>query len=328
MARRTSRGRRVTQETFERAHEQQWAEFEALLDGARTGGSPLAFPKRYRAVCRDLALATERGFSALLVDRLNRLALRGHQRLYGTRGRRASLLEFFAMRFPAAVRAEGALFATACALFVGVGAVVFALGVADPALIYSLLDPDQVEEFEQMYDPGAAHYGTPRDTVGDFAAYAFYTSNNIGVALRVFAWGVFAGLGSLAVLVFNGIHLGIVAAHVTTLGHAEPFFSFVIGHGALELTAIALAGTTGMRLGWSLVAPGEWSRGAALRRAARGCVPLLYGAVAMLAAAAVIEAFWSSSRLVAPSVKLGVGAALWAFVGVWLGFGGRQRRAH
>jgi uncharacterized membrane protein SpoIIM required for sporulation len=201
---------------------------------------------------------------------------------------------------------------------------VFAQGYAKPDLIYHLLDPDQVAEFEEMYDPRAAHYGTPRDTVGDFEAYAFYTSHNVGVALRTFAWGVFAGVGSLALLVFNGIYLGIVAAHITQVGHAVPFFSFVIGHGAFELTAITLAGTTGMKLGWSLVAPGPLPRVAALRETARACLPLIYGAVAMLAVAAVLEAFWSSSRWIAPPVKFAVGAALWAFVAIWLAQGGRR----
>ena len=315
----------MKQEAFERAHAAEWAEFEALLDGGKAGRDPLAFPIRYRGICRDLALASDRAFAASLVDRLNRLALRGHERLYGAHRRRAGALEFFAARFPAALRNEARLFATSCLLFFGVGAAVFALVLSQPDLIYHLMDPDAVAELEEMYDPSAEHYGTPRDTAGDFAAFAFYVRNNIGVALRTFAWGVFAGIGSLALLVFNGVSIGGVAAHVTTQGHALPFFSFVIGHGAFELTAIALAGTTGMKLGWSLVAPGALSRGRALRETARACVPLLYGAVAMLGVAAVLEAFWSSSRAIAPPVKLGVGAALWGFVIAWLALGGRAR---
>jgi len=315
----------VRQDVFERAHEREWVEFEARLDDRKAGRDPLAFPARYRGICRDLALATDRAFAASLVDRLNHLALRGHQRLYGARGVRAGALSFFAERFPAAVRRDARLFATACVLFYGIALLVFAQGSRQPDLIYHLMGPDQIADFEWMYNPRSEHYGTPRDTVGDFGAYAFYTSHNIGVALRTFAWGVFAGIGSLALLVFNGLYLGIVAAHITQQGYAVPFFSFVIGHGAFELTAIVLAGTTGMKLGWSLVAPGPLPRSAALRETARACVPLIYGVVAMLAVAAVIEAFWSSSRWIAPPVKFAVGAALWGFVAIWLALGGRTR---
>lgn len=320
-----TRGRTVNQEHFERAHEGEWREFEALL--AQRGGEAADFPARYRRICRDLALAEDRGFAASLVDRLNDLALRGHQRLYGARGRAVHPLEFLAARFPAALRREWRLFLAASLVFYGLGGAIFAAVLRQPEFVHHLMPPDQVQMFESMYDPDAEHYGTPRDTVGDLDAFAFYTRNNIGVALRTFAWGIFAGLGSLFLLAFNAITISAVAAHLTVAGQAEPFFSFVIGHGAFELTAIVMAGAAGMRLGWSLVAPGRRSRAAALREAGAACLPLLYAIIAMLLVAAVLEAFWSSSRWVSPGTKFAVGGALWLFVALWLAFGGR-RRAH
>ncbi|TMH10302.1 MAG: hypothetical protein E6H65_13305 [Betaproteobacteria bacterium] len=53
---------------------------------------------------------------------------------------------------------------------------------------------------------------------------------------------------------------------------------------------------------------------------------LLYGVIAMLLIAAALEAFWSSSRWVAPGVKFGVGAACWALVFAWIGWQGRPKR--
>jgi len=312
----------VNQASYERVHAEEWNAFEAAL-AARP--APVDLPQRYRRLCRDLALAEDRGFSTSLVDRLNRLALAGHQRLYGARRRPVGVVAFFAARFPEALRREWKLFAAASLLFYGVGMAVFAAHFFEPDLIYRLMPPETVATFEEMYDPEAEHYGAPRDTVGDFSAFAYYTSNNIGVALRTFAWGIFAGVGSLFVLTLNALSIGAIAAHLSLSGHAEPFFSFVIGHGSFELTAIVLAGAAGMKLGWSLVAPGPHLRRDAIRLAARDCVPLLYGAVAMLLVAAVIEAFWSSADAVPASVKFAVGSALWVCVGLWLGFGGRAR---
>jgi uncharacterized membrane protein SpoIIM required for sporulation len=318
----------VKQEAFEREREARWQDFEAMLDSLESGGTATGdFPASYRRVCVDLALAGSRGFGASLVERLNQLALRGHQRLYGGSVGRVHPLDFFARRFPAAVRAQSRALAAAALVFYGTALLVFALDLRNPDLIYHVMSPDQVAMFEEMYDPAAEHFGTPRGTVGDFGAFAFYVSNNIGVALRTFAWGVFAGVGSLFLLVFNGIVLGLVAAHVTLAGHAVPFFSFVVGHSALELTAILLGGVAGLQLGWSLIAPGAVSRQAALRAAARGVVPLLYGTIAMLLMAAVVEAFWSSNRAISEPLKFGVGAISWALVVGWLGLGGR-RRAH
>jgi uncharacterized membrane protein SpoIIM required for sporulation len=282
-------------------------------------------PRLYRLACQDLALARDRGFDTALVERLNALALRGHQRFYGARGRSFRPVEFLARSFPASVRREGRLFGWMTLLFYGSALLFFALDLREPDLIYALLSGEQVVTFEEMYDPAAPHYGAPRDTVGDFSAFAYYVGNNVGVAFRTFAWGVFFGVGSAFLLLFNGVVLGLVAAHLTRAGFEEPFFSFVIGHGAFELTAIVLAGVAGARLGGALLAPGLRSRAEALRSAGRDVLPLVYGLTVMLVVAAVFEAFWSASRSVAPEAKLAVGVALWIAVGAWLGLGGRRR---
>ncbi len=316
----------MRQEAFERSRRPRWSRFESMLTALEAGGGGAAdFPQSYRRVCQDLALARDRGFGTSLVDRLNGLALRGHQLLYGPQPSRADPIQFLAWQFPRAVRREWRLLAVMSAVFYGSALLVFALDLTSPDLIYSLLSPDQVEDFEAMYDPEAPHYGAPRETVGDLAAFAFYVFNNLGVAFRVFAWGVFAGVGSLLLLLFNGVVLGLVSAHLTLAGQAGTFFPFVIGHGAFELTAITLAATTGMKLGWSLVAPGRLQRRVALARAARESVPLLYGVVAMLLVAAVIEAFWSASSWIPAATRLAAGAALWLGVGAWLALGGRSR---
>jgi uncharacterized membrane protein SpoIIM required for sporulation len=315
----------VRQQSFEAVREERWrrfaAQLEALERGARGG---VGFPETYRLVCQDLALARDRGYAASLVDRLNSLTLRGHQHLYGARAGRSRPVEFLGRRFPAAVRREARLIGLVSLLFYGSTLLLFALDLKSPSLVYHLLSADQVAEFESMYDPSTPHYGAPRDTVGDLSAFTFYVSNNIGIALRTFAWGLFAGLGSLFLILFNGVFFGLLAAHLTLRGFADTFFPFVIGHGSFELTAIVLAGAAGMKLGWPLVAPGRSTRTVALRQAARETVPLLYGVVAMLLVAAVIEAFWSSSHGVPAAAKLGVGAGLWLLVAAWLGLGGRN----
>ncbi len=315
----------MKQQAFCRAREERWLHFEAQLEALESGRKAGAgFPEHYRLVCQDLALARDRGFAASLVDRLNALTLRGHQHLYGARVGRARPIDFLARRFPAAVRREARLVGLMSLLFYGSALLLFVLDTSDPAIVYRLLSADQVAEFEAMYDPAAPHYGAPRETVGDLTAFAYYVRNNISVALRTFAWGLFAGVGSLFVIVFNGVYVGVIAAHITLAGFGDTFFPFVIGHGSFELTAIVLAGVTGMKLGWTLVAPGRFERAVALRRAARESVPLLYGVIAMLLVAAVLEAFWSSSASVPAGWKLGVGAVLWLAVAAWLALGGRR----
>jgi len=118
-----------------------------------------------------------------------------------------------------------------------------------------------------------------------------------------------------------------VSGHLTEIGYGQTFWSFVIGHGAFELTAIALAGAAGLQLGWALISPGRLTRGESLRLAARKSVQLLCGVMVFLLIAAFIEAYWSSTTVIAAWVKYLVGAVLWLLVAAYLIFAGRTQHA-
>jgi uncharacterized membrane protein SpoIIM required for sporulation len=157
--------------------------------------------------------------------------------------------------------------------------------------------------------------------------FGYYVMHNIGIAFQTFAAGLVFGLGSVFFLIFNGLIIGAVSGHLTEIGYGQTFWSFVIGHGAFELTAIALAGAAGLQLGWALIAPGQLTRGESLRLAARKSVQMLCGVMIFLLIAAFIEAYWSSTTVITPWVKYLVGAVLWLLVGTYLGFAGRNRHA-
>ena len=90
--------------------------------------------------------------------------------------------------------------------------------------------------------------------------FGFYIRHNVGIAFQCFAAGLFAGVGSLFFLAYNGALIGAVAGYLTERGLAATFFSFVVTHSAFELTAIVLSGAAGLRLGTRLLAPGRQTR--------------------------------------------------------------------
>jgi uncharacterized membrane protein SpoIIM required for sporulation len=175
-----------------------------------------------------------------------------------------------------------------------------------------------------MYSPTAHSIGRMRDADTDWLAFAFYIRNNIGVAFRCFAAGLFAGVGSLFFLAFNGALGGAVAGYLTARGMASTFYSFVCTHAAFELTAIVLAGAAGLRIGHSLIAPGPRPRTQALVQAARETSVILYGVTGLLIIAAAIEAFWSSAPWLSPSIKYGAAAICWTAVIGYLTLQGRR----
>jgi hypothetical protein len=93
--------------------------------------------------------------------------------------------------------------------------------------------------------------------------------------------------------------------------------------GPWELTGIVVAGTAGLRLGWSLVDTGGMSRLASVRSAAPALYRMVAGAAAMLAVAAATEGFWSASPVPLPA-KVAFGVVSGAIITAWLALGGRR----
>jgi uncharacterized membrane protein SpoIIM required for sporulation len=311
---------------FEAAGRPRWNRFAALLTALERGETTDAaeLPALYRQLCHDLALARERQLSGALVAELNELALAGHRLLYQARtGQWRELGTFLSRDFPRAVRGEWRLLAVLHVLFYGLALALGLLAWAQPELIYSFLDPANVQEMEMMYDPTGPLATEARSAGGDASMFGFYIWNNVSIAFRMFASGLVLGVGTLFNVILNALSFGLIASHLIREGSAQPFFTFVIAHSALELTAILLAGVAGMRLGLAVLAPGPRSRIAALRAAARSSLPIVAGAAVMLLIAAGVEAFWSP-RLLPAAVKYAVGATLWGLVALWLGAAGRS----
>ena len=122
-------------------------------------------------------------------------------------------------------------------------------------------------------------------------------ANNVRVAFYCFAGGAFLGIGSLFLLAFNGLQLGATAGHFTNVGLFGYLSQFILGHGALELFAIWIAGAAGLLLGTTIIAPGELARGDALVLAGRRAVRMVGAAVTCLVVAGLIEGFVSTSGL-------------------------------
>lgn len=332
----------MKQEAFIARHAAEWTEFEAWL--VARGDSPREarakqtqwqglrdedVPARYRRLCQQLALARSRGYSPQVVERLQALTQRGHAVFYRApppQWRRA--LEFFLADFPRLVRAQRGCLLAALLLFVVPLVGSFVAVQISPELIYSVYEPGAVAGMEEMYDPADPQRKLGRESGDDLAMFGFYVMNNVSIALRTFASGLIAGIGTIFVLIMNGVMIGGVAGHLQGVGHGDPFWRFVAGHSAPELTAIVLAGAAGLRIGLDLVAPGRRRRVDALIEGGKVGAKLCLGIFAMLVFAAFVEAFWSSIGWIPAMVKFTVGGVLWTLTLAWLAFGGRGGSAY
>ena len=75
----------------------------------------------------------------------------------------------------------------------------------------------------------------------------------------------------------NALNLGLIAGLMFDAGKGDIFLGLLTPHGLIELTAVFLAAAAGMRLGWSVVSPGNRPRGQVLAEQGRAVVAVAVG---------------------------------------------------
>jgi uncharacterized membrane protein SpoIIM required for sporulation len=324
----------VTESAFASRRQNDWTRLEQLVHIVAMKGyrglsraDIVSIPPLYSNACADLASAQAARYSAPLVDYLQNLTATGHTVLYGVparegrTGSRTDSVKAALEAFPRAVRARHRSMILSAVLFLGPFLVGALVAFRDPDFAFRIVPESTLRPLTEAYAKG---FDAGR-AAGEGALMAgFYVNNNVGIALRCFALGIFGGLGSAFYLVDNGLSIGAVLGYVSSQGAGANILTFIVGHGSLELTAIVLAGGAGLSLGWSIVSPGNRTRAASLQSAGRDVAVIAFGAAVMLLMAAGIEAFWSGSS-VPSSVKRAVGAALWTVVLSYLLLVGRRK---
>jgi uncharacterized membrane protein SpoIIM required for sporulation len=148
-------------------------------------------------------------------------------------------------------------------------------------------------------------------------------TNNVQVAFLAAAGGILAGIGTVVLLVFNGVSIGSVLGLYHAHGAGILIWTFVMPHGVIELTAIVVAGAAGLVLGRVIISPGRRTRGRALREDGRECLALVAGAGVLLIVAGLVEGFVSPAQVPAP-FKWAFAALVAACLFLYLSLAGRS----
>jgi uncharacterized membrane protein SpoIIM required for sporulation len=312
----------VTVRTFSEARKGRWTELRALLD--QGGRHPESLPGErarrlgslYRATAADLAQARRLYRGDPFVTELEQLVARARAAVYSATTRRESLRWFATTGYWRLVAGQRlALLVSALCLFLP-AALAGGWALDDPAAASGLVPSG----YRSVTEPrSSTDLGLTPDENAAFAAEIF--TNNIRVTLVAFAGGILLGLGTIAVLVSNGVLLGAVAGLAAGAGNGKSFAELVVAHGVLELSCIVVAGAAGLRLGWALVEPGTLTRRASASRAARSAVLVALGTAPWLVVAGLVEGFVTPAGYglaVDLAVGLGLGVLFWALV-VWRG---------
>ena len=316
----------MTEENFIRRRNDAWNEFSILVRAEKSelGRGASSFLQRFREITQDLNIARANNFDPAVIMRLNALVNEGSQILYSRHSLPIKkIADFILIIFPQKVRLHRRGIIASALLFYGITFFFGFLCVRFPDIPGELVPLRELSSIESMYNPDSKYYLTPRDITNDADMFGYYIYNNISIAFRTFAGGIFAGIGSLLFMCVNAGFLGIAAGHLINAGFSITFFPFIIAHGAFELTAIVFSAYAGLLLGYRFFITNGLSRGASVKKAGQDAIPIIAGSALMLLIAAVIEAFWSSKHLFPAQLRIGAGVALWILLLLYFLFAGR-----
>jgi uncharacterized membrane protein SpoIIM required for sporulation len=287
-----------------------WDRLALLTRRAGAGAGRLSaaeldeFVRLYQRVSAHLSYAQTNFGDPGLIAQLSRLIASAGAIVYGTRPRTMrSLGRFFTRTFPAALWQVRRFVVVSAVLTFG-PALAVGVWLANSPQAVQATGPAAVRQAYVNQDFQSYYSSQPA------AAFAteVYT-NNVRVALLAFAGGILLCLPTIYLLVSNGANLGLAAGLFSAAGQSPKFYGLIVPHGLIELTSVVLAGAAGLRLGWTVIDPGDRTRAAALADEGRRAVVLVLGIVCTLLVAGLIEGFVTGSSL-PTAVRVGIGVTV------------------
>jgi uncharacterized membrane protein SpoIIM required for sporulation len=314
----------VDVDAFVLAHRPTWDRLEELVKRRRrlTGAEVDELVDLYQRVSTHLSMVRTASTDSVLIGRLSGLVAGARSAVTGAHAPLWSeFIRVWTVSFPVvAYRGWRWWLGTAVAFFFVV--VLVALWVSgNPEVQSSLKTPSEIE---QLVNHDVASYYS-ENPAGSFAVQVWL--NNSWVSVQCIAFAILLGIPIPWLLFQNALNLGVIAAFMFDADKADIFLGLLTPHGLLELTAVFLAGSAGMRLGWSVVSPGNRPRGQVLAERGRAVVAVAIGLIGVLAVSGLIEALVTPSQL--PTVvRIGIGvAAEIAFLAYVFHFGRKAVRA-
>lgn len=302
---------------FLRRNAERWRAFEALLgEGKKVDADRLA--EGFIALTDDLAYARTFYPKSQTTRYLNGLVAQVHQTIYrNKKEERGRFVRFWKHELPLTVRAAHRELLVSLVIFtlaLGIGALSAA---GDRGFVRLIMGDGYVNmtlENIERGDPMAVY-----KQMNELDMFLSITLNNVRVSLLAFAAGVLFSFGTGFVLFQNGVMLGAFQYFFHEQGLLWTSLLVIYIHGALEISAIVIAGGAGLVMGGSLLFPGTYSRGRSFMRGARRGLKIVIGLVPVFIVAGFLEGFVTRHTEMPIALSLliilgSLGFVVWYFV--------------
>ncbi len=297
-------------DAFSAVHEARWTRLEALSRRGRlTGAEADELVRLYQEVATHLSMVRSAAPDPALISRLSELLARARSSIAGAHDPAwRDVLRFFVETLPAALYRVR---------WWSIGVIVGSVLVAVVAGVWFVSSPETQAAvgppgvLQQYADEAFAAYYVTYDGAS-FAAQVW--TNNAWIAAQCVAFGI-TGIWPLYVLFSNAVNVGMAGGIMALHDGLPIFFQLILPHGLLELTAVFVAGGTGLKLFWTAVDPGGRPRSRALAEEGRSLITVALGMVVVLGISGLLEGFVTPSTVLPWWLKITIGVL--AFAGYW-----------
>ncbi|MBQ1084116.1 MULTISPECIES: stage II sporulation protein M [unclassified Nocardiopsis] len=302
-------------DVFAAAHAQEWERLDELVRRRRslTGEEIDELVELYQRVSTHLSVVRSSGHDPELAGRLTSQVARARSAVTGSHASSwTDVTGFFTRVFPAVLYRLRWWWIGVTAATLAVATVTGVWIATNPEVLAALGTPESIARYVE-HDFANYYVENP---AGSFAAQVW--TNNAWVAAQAIIFGVAFGLPTIGVLFLNAVNLGMAGGMMFAMGRGDVFFALILPHGLLEMTAVFVAGGVGLKIGWSLISPGERTRLRALGEEARAAIAVVLGLVVVLFISGLIEGLvtgWITNTWIA--IGIGVVAEVLFFVYVF-----------
>ncbi len=279
----------MTESQFIEQNKEKWKELELLLELPNKDADKLQ--ELFVKVSSDLSYARTFYPKRSVRLYLNNLT----QKVFDSMGKKNSgfkldhITNFFGNILPEEAFRQRKILLISFLIFmvsIGIGALSTAKNPEFAKVILGERYINMTEENINKEDPMAVY--KDQDALGMFAGI---TINNIRVAFFAFVLGILGGIGTVYILISNGIMVGVFQYYFYSKGLFLTSFLTIWIHGTIEILAIIIAGAAGIILGNGLLFPGTYKRSTALQISAKRSFRILLGTIPLFIIAGLLESF-------------------------------------
>lgn len=273
--------------TFISKNVESWRKLEHELLKPRP--DPDVLRDLYSAVSDDLSYARTHYPNRSVRSYLNHKAAELSLSLYKNDTESTGFARFWKQTVPLEMYTQRRPLQLALVIFLIAFAIGWGSSVVDPAFAELILSEGYVSMTEENIanqDPMAVYKS------GSMLGGALgIMGNNLMVAMNCFVSGIFLGIGTLMIMIYNGVMVGSFQQFFFERGVGWESVLGIWTHGTIEISCIIVAGGAGLVLAKGLIWPGTLSRSRAFQLSGLSGLRIMAGIAPLIVLAGIIEGF-------------------------------------